>query len=854
MKNDLTKSKAERDSKIQEIAILTQEIESGDTEKQKLITNIQETTLQLAQKEEELNKLNKSSEKKLNNSQKSLTELEIVKKDIDYNKKILREFQQKLLVAENEEKKLFENKGKTSEILKAKLDKRLNVHGRLGDLGQINPIYDIAVSSAFPQLDSFVVDTVAQATELFTFVREKGLGRTNVIVLEKCDINEHQMNNFRSPDPCAIRIFDKINITDNRLKPAFYLTFGDTLFTEKIDDARRIAFGERRCKVVTKDGDIINPSGEMRGFSRPTGGKMKLVGSQSAVVKSIDTQEVKREAKQITEIIEQLTLKQNALESEIQNEKISDRQIRQQINILQNDISTKQERIKSDKERLNILNQRTSDDMKLQIQKAQMLVEKAENVIKKLEKLIEQKNSDIAELENQVEKVGGEQYKLLKEELKRLQADEDRLDKELSKAQANLKQSKKDFEKYTLQLKKSEEEATNLKEKYEKMRKEKEERTKKAESAADELFRINKAIEEQEKLISSLQEQQDFIKKQFDEILKSRNEVKQIRKDLQDRLQSVEIEVRRWESKLEGAIKDYHNLINEYSGLLTGMIIEEQPIQNTQHIEHQSRKHKNQEERINLRRPINWEASEEELLQLLQKMKTIEEIEREIESELTDRPNLNVIEDYKNRLQEKNQKETLLNEAKLQETELKTLYTDYKNRRLTEFTRGFREISNKLREMYRLLTRGGDAELELADSTDPFSEGIVFTVRPPSKSWKKMANLSGGEKTLSSLALVFALHHYKPNCLYVMDEVDAALDFQNVSVIAGYIKGQTKNAQFIVVSLRYQMFEVADQLVGIYKTKDVSKSLCISPYSLKEIHSDNPIIVQTIANIALRGN
>jgi structural maintenance of chromosome 4 len=73
------------------------------------------------------------------------------------------------------------------------------------------------------------------------------------------------------------------------------------------------------------------------------------------------------------------------------------------------------------------------------------------------------------------------------------------------------------------------------------------------------------------------------------------------------------------------------------------------------------------------------------------------------------------------------------------------------------------------------LLTGGDAELELVDSLDPFSEGIVFSVRPPKKSWKNISNLSGGEKTLSSLALVFALHHFKPTPLYVMDEIDAAL-------------------------------------------------------------------------------
>ena len=65
---------------------------------------------------------------------------------------------------------------------------------------------------------------------------------------------------------------------------------------------------------------------------------------------------------------------------------------------------------------------------------------------------------------------------------------------------------------------------------------------------------------------------------------------------------------------------------------------------------------------------------------------------------------------------------------------------------------------------------------------------MSLSVRPPKKSWKNISNLSGGEKTLSSLALVFALHYYKPTPLYVMDEIDAALDFKNVSIVGNYIK------------------------------------------------------------------
>lgn len=94
---------------------------------------------------------------------------------------------------------------------------------------------------------------------------------------------------------------------------------------------------------------------------------------------------------------------------------------------------------------------------------------------------------------------------------------------------------------------------------------------------------------------------------------------------------------------------------------------------------------------------------------------------------------------------------------------------------------GLAIINRLLKEMYNLITMGGNAELVCVDSLNPFSEGILFSVMPPKKSWKNISMLSGGEKTLSSLALVFALHVYKPTPLYVMDEIDAALDFKNVS-------------------------------------------------------------------------
>lgn len=131
--------------------------------------------------------------------------------------------------------------------------------------------------------------------------------------------------------------------------------------------------------------------------------------------------------------------------------------------------------------------------------------------------------------------------------------------------------------------------------------------------------------------------------------------------------------------------------------------------------------------------------------------------------------------------------------------------------------------------MYRLITNGGDAELEMKDTLDPFSEGILFQVRPFKKTWKHMSKLSGGEKTLSSLSLIFALHMYKPSPLYCMDEIDAALDYKNVAIVGKYIREKAKNCQFIIISLRNNMFDLAQKMVGIYKTRDVTKTLTINP-------------------------
>lgn len=151
-----------------------------------------------------------------------------------------------------------------------------------------------------------------------------------------------------------------------------------------------------------------------------------------------------------------------------------------------------------------------------------------------------------------------------------------------------------------------------------------------------------------------------------------------------------------------------------------------------------------------------------------------------------------------------------------------------------DFLQGMTAINKNLKEIYQLLTFGGNAELEMIDPIDPFAEGITLSVMPPKKSWKNVSMLSGGEKTISSLALVFALHIYKPSPFYVMDEIDAALDYKNVSIISNYILEKTRDSQFLIVSLRNNMFELSDTLLGVYKNDGLSKAMMFDIREMKK--------------------
>jgi len=191
-------------------------------------------------------------------------------------------------------------------------------------------------------------------------------------------------------------------------------------------------------------------------------------------------------------------------------------------------------------------------------------------------------------------------------------------------------------------------------------------------------------------------------------------------------------------------------------------------------------------------------------------------------------PNLRVINTFRQKLDDLKLKREQYERITAQWKEARIALNELNNQRLDMFTSAFNSISSAVRSIYQQLSIGGDAKLEYVQASSPFTQGICFSVRPPTKSWTEISNLSGGEKTLSSLALIFALHKFKRTPMYFLDEVDASLDDGKVASIANYVNLEAKDTQFIVITHSNQMFEVADWIVGVYKVHKVSRALVVN--------------------------
>eukprot|EP01018_Ginkgo_biloba_P007650 Gb_03310 [translate_table: standard] len=691
-------------------------------------------------------------------------------------------------------------------ILQAKESRQIEgIYGRLGDLGAIDAKYDIAISTACGGLDFIVVETTSSAQACVELLRSKNLGVATFMILEKQENHLPRLKEKVKTPEGVPRLFDLITVRDERLKLAFFAALGNTVVAKDLDQATRIAYGQDKefRRVVTLEGAVFEKSGTMSGGGgKPQGGRM----GTSIRACSVSGEAIAAAENELDNLAEQLASLRQRLSSAVKHYQAADKAVAhlelelakarmeiEGLNAQHADIEKQLDSLKS-------ASQPSKNELD-RLKELDQIIATEEKELARLVKGSKKLKEKAAELQNKIENAGGEKLQKQKAKVAKLQADIDKSSTEINRRKVQITTGKKTIQK----LRKAIEESTKEKER---AIDEKEKKAAAFKETEEKAFAVQESYKKTQELLDKHNEELEGAKNEYNKLKKIVDDLRSGEVDAQYKLEDVKKLTKDWEVKGKG----YHKKLEEIRKAL---------VQHVEQIRNEGIDHALLQASLGneaLIEPCSLETALEKVALLEAQLKE-------------SKPSLDAIQEYRKKAALYNERVEELNTVTQERDDLKRQHDELRKKRLDEFMAGFNTISLKLKEMYQMITLGGDAELELVDSLDPFAEGVVFSVRPPKKSWKNIANLSGGEKTLSSLALVFALHHYKPTPLYVMDEIDAALDFKNVSIVGHYIKDRTKDAQFIIISLRNNMFELADRLIGIYKTDNCTKSVTINPRS-----------------------
>ena len=685
-------------------------------------------------------------------------------------------------------------------------------HGRLGDLGAIDDKYDCAITTACGALNHLVVDTVAQAKACVEYLKKGNIGRATFIILEKMTgLAERAAQPIKTPEGAA-RLYDLVRVKDDMFSGAFYFALRDTLVAMDLEQASRVAYSGKKWRVVSLQGQLIDTSGTMSG-----GGRKALRGGMSSKLSSaISPDELVKLESELEQSVamlaetraarKELTVQVKTLTAELKNIARELKKGAIEIEALTTQVPALEAQVAELQSRNVTVDASRQADLEAKLADADKVLAAASAEAEVVEQAIEA-------IEAEILAVGGVQLKAQKSKVEGLNA-------RIATAQATQTKAKVDGKTATRKVKQLEKKLAKATETLTEANAQVESSMAELKGMEEQAAEVMEAYKEASMLLEEQADSAKAMKAEYDELQDKMAELQKTQVDLDHKLGEMKralkdstVKEAHWANKLSKlslhAIEHSLNVSIEEGDDAASAAVSSSKLStlSTEDIE-----------------AVDCEEIQFEITVLEEKLKKI-------------KPNLAAIEEYRTKEEEYLARVADLDTITTERDTLRSSFEALRKQRLDTFMAGFSIITMKLKEMYQMITLGGDAELELVDRLNPFSEGIVFSVRPPKKSWKNISNLSGGEKTLSSLALVFALHHFKPTPLYVMDEIDAALDFKNVSIVANYIKERTKNAQFIIISLRNNMFELADRLIGIYKTDDCTKSVTINPALVAEAAS-----------------
>ncbi len=190
--------------------------------------------------------------------------------------------------------------------------------------------------------------------------------------------------------------------------------------------------------------------------------------------------------------------------------------------------------------------------------------------------------------------------------------------------------------------------------------------------------------------------------------------------------------------------------------------------------------------------------------------------------------NLNAINEFKELSERKDFYEKQISDIQKAISDLNTIVANINRDMKSQFKDNMVKIRENFKEVFVKLFNGGEADLFLVDESDPLNSGINIVAKPPGKKLQALSLLSGGEKTLTAMALLFAILQLKPAPFCILDEIDAALDDVNISRYTKFLRELSRDSQFLIITHRKTTLEVADTIYGVcMRDKGVSEIISV---------------------------
>lgn len=642
------------------------------------------------------------------------------------------------------------------------------IHGVVADIIKVEKMYETAIETALGgSIQNIVTDNEHTAKNLIEFLKRNKYGRATFLPLTAVK----GQGGFKNPEALSeegvIGAAAGLVSCEEKYSGLMEYLLGRVLVADNMDHAISISRKYRQSlRIVTLEGDLINPGGSMSGgayknTSNLLGRRREMEDMELEIIK------LTNRLKEIASCIDKKeTEKQAFKKSEAEN-----KETLQSLYLSQNTAKVKYDQaVFSKKENQKAYVEISGENEALELK------------MKEIKDSIQALNGSLYDNETKGREKE-EHLNTLQQQMEKAQSMEasQREKVEALKLSYSAKEQNGHFIFENIQR------LLNELEHLQKERKGIEESMKlgdlKILEKEQEIKEVSLAIEKSQSLIASSQEEINQANSKLEEINQSHKDFFSRREEAALHINELEKEVLRLENQREK--------LSEQSEGQMNYMWEEYELTFNQALSLKSQS------------PGSYSQLKKEAGELKNKIKGLGDV------------NVNAIEDYKNLWERYDLLKTQRDDLIQSEEVLKKIISELDEEMRKQFAAKFEEIKEQFDQVFKELFGGGKGSIILTEGEDILEAGIRIIAQPPGKKLQNMMQLSGGEKALTAISLLFAIQNLKPSPFCLLDEIEAALDDSNVSRFAGYLHKLTKNTQFIVITHRRGTMAAADILYGI---------------------------------------